>query len=337
MKTSKTFVIAEAGVNHDGDIDLALALVDAAAAAGADAVKFQTFDADALASVDALKAEYQRDDERPLETQREMLKRLQLDLTDYQHLVERCAVHGIEFMSTGFETDSVDFLVALGLRRIKIPSGEITNLPYLRHVGRMGLPLLLSTGMADLSEVRTALEALQQSGADLRDISVLHCVTSYPVPFEDANLLAIKTIRDTFGVRVGYSDHTLGIEAAVAAVALGASIVEKHLTLDRSAAGPDHSASLEPLEFKLLVGAIRNVERALGDGRKQPRPSERPNIAVARRSLVAAQTIHTGEVFSPQNVTAKRPGTGVSPVLWDRIIGNRAQRDYAADEQLDFP
>lgn len=332
---SPVLVIAEAGVNHDGSTTVASSLVAAAAEAGADAIKFQTFTASKIVSKRATKAPYQFQPSAPSETQFEMLQRLELSAQAHETLVSHAREHGIEFMSSGFDEESLDFLHSLGVKRVKIPSGEITNLPYLRHIARLNLPILLSTGMATLLDIERALEVLTRAGAMRDEITVMHCVTSYPVPFEEANLKAIQTIKSAFDISVGYSDHTLGIEAPISAVALGAQVVEKHLTLDRNKPGPDHAASLEPEVFGQMVTAIRNVELALGSGAKTPRPCEIPNIDVVRRSLVASRNIRKGDEFSADNLIAKRPGTGVSPMLWDSVVGTRATRDYTADEAID--
>lgn len=331
-----TLVIAEAGVNHNGDSELAMRLVDAAADAGADLVKFQTFSADRLATAGAEKAVYQQQTTRRDESQLEMLRRLELSPQMHTALIDRCQARGIGFFSTAFDPDSADFLIRLGAERVKVPSGELTNLPLLRHVGRYGLPVLLSTGMGTLEEVDAALRVLEDAGTPRSQVTVLHCTTEYPAPFEEVNLRALVTIRDRLGVRVGYSDHTLGIEVAIAAVAMGASVIEKHFTLDRSLPGPDHRASLEPKELTAMVTAIRNVEEALGDGIKRAMPGEARNIAVARRSLVASRAIRSGELFSESNLTVKRPGTGLSPMLWDDVVGRAAPRDFSVDELIEL-
>lgn len=331
-----TLVIAEAGVNHNGDPALALRLVDIAADAGADVVKFQTFKADRVVTARAAKAEYQKRTMSADESQQDMLRRLELSREMHERLIAHCRRRGIAFLSTAFDEDSVDMLVELGQDRFKIPSGEITNLPYLRHVGRYAMPVMLSTGMATLDEVGAALHALEAAGAPRARITILHCTTEYPAPMEDVNLRAMLALHDAFGVAVGYSDHTVGIEIPVAAVALGATVIEKHFTTDRSLPGPDHRASLEPAELAAMVAAIRNVERALGDGRKQPTAAELKNAAVARRSLVAARAIRQGETFTATNIVARRPGTGISPMRWDDVIGRTAKRAFAADELIDL-
>jgi N,N'-diacetyllegionaminate synthase len=330
-----TLVIAEAGVNHNGDLGLARELVAAAADAGADAVKFQTFDADRLVTPSAAKAAYQSAATGDAESQHAMLRRLALSRDAHERLMEECRGRNIAFASTPFDVPSVDLLVALGVPWLKVPSGEISDLPFLRHVGGAGLPVLLSTGMSTLDEVGAALAALADAGTPRDRVRVLQCNTAYPTPIEDTNLRAMLTIRDAFGVAVGYSDHTDGTDVAVAAVALGASVIEKHLTLDRGLPGPDQAASLEPDAFRGMVASIRRVERALGDGVKRPTASERPNLLPARKSLVAARPIRAGELFDCENLTAKRPGGGVSPMRWDAVIGTRATRDYLADEPIE--
>jgi N,N'-diacetyllegionaminate synthase len=329
-------VVAEAGVNHNGDLQLARRLVEKAAEAGADLVKFQTFAADRLVTRDATKADYQQRATDASESQHAMIRKLELSVDAHRMLIDHCRQHQIGFFSSGFDEPSIDLLAALGFDCFKIPSGEITNLPYLRHVGRLGQSVILSTGMSQLEEVGAALQALEAVGTPRSKVTVLHCNTEYPTPMEDVNLRAMQTIRDTFGVAVGYSDHTLGIEVAVAAVALGATVIEKHFTLDRSLPGPDHRASLEPDEFKAMVQAIRNIERALGDGVKRPSPSETRNLPIARKSLVAARTIRAGELFSADNLAAKRPATGISPMHWDEVVGRVARRDFAPDDMIEL-
>jgi N,N'-diacetyllegionaminate synthase len=328
----KVLIIAEAGVNHNGDLKTAKRLIDFAAEAGADLVKFQTFAADRLVSVQAPKADYQIQTTNASETQHAMLKKLELTRTMHEKLIAHCRKRGIGFFSTGFDPQSIDLLVELGLERFKIPSGEITNLPYLRHIGRYGMPVILSTGMANLEEIEVALDVLGSSGTSRDKVTVLHCNTEYPTPMEDVNLKAMCSIRDALGVNVGYSDHTLGIEVPIAAVALGASVIEKHFTLDRALPGPDHLASLEFEELKEMVSAIRNIEKALGDGIKRPSPSEAKNIQVVRKSIVAKKEISKGELFGEDNLTVKRPAIGISPMLWDTIIGKVAQKDFTIDE-----
>jgi len=332
----KTLIIAEAGVNHNGDLALAIQLIDVAAKAGADVVKFQTFSADRLVTTHARKADYQAQATDAGESQHAMIRRLELTRDMHEALVAHCRARGIRFLSAGFDTESIDLLVQLGQDSFKIPSGEITNLPYLRRVGRCGKPVMLSTGMATLGEIEAALGALEEAGTPRGRITVLHCTTEYPAPMADVNLRAMLAIRDAFGVAVGYSDHTLGIEVAIAAVALGATVIEKHVTLDRNLPGPDHKASLEPDELRAMVMAIRNVEQAMGDGIKRPGLSETKNKPVARKSLVAACDIRAGESFSEANLAVKRPGTGVSPMRWDEVLGRKAVRDFAPDELIEL-
>jgi N-acetylneuraminate synthase len=331
----KTLIIAEAGVNHNGDIALAKQLIAQAAAAGADLVKFQTFQASKIVSTSAPKAEYQKKTTDAEESQLSMISKLELSQTDHEELIKECKHHGIGFFSTAFDADSFDLLTKLGcLDWIKIPSGELTNLPLLRHMTRHGRPVLLSTGMANLGEIEAAIEAIEATGTPRHLITVLHCTTEYPTPMEEVNLRAMVNMKHAFGVEVGYSDHTPGIEIPIAAVALGATVIEKHFTLDRNLPGPDHKASLEPDELKAMVKAIRNIERALGDGIKRPSPSELKNKPIARKSIVASRAIQIGELFSADNLTTKRPGTGISPMRWDDIIGRTAHRDYSIDELI---
>lgn len=334
MMTS-VFVIAEAGVNHNGSLQRALALVDAAATAGADAVKFQTFHAESLVSPDARKAPYQGRLTGEAESQYEMLARLELSPDDHRALLARACERGIVFMSAAFDLASLEFLSTLGIDRVKIPSGEITNVPYLRAVARLGLPVLLSTGMATLSEVADAIETLERAGLARDRMTVLQCTTEYPAPIDDVNLRAMVSMRDHFGIRAGLSDHTEGIHIPIAAVALGAEVIEKHFTLDRSLPGPDHPASLEPGEFAEMVRAIHEVERALGDGVKRPSPSEVANMTAARKSIVAARDIMAGSTLTEANLAVKRPGDGLSPLLWDSVVGTRAIRDFRRDEQIE--
>jgi len=331
-----TLIIAEAGVNHNGDMELAKRLIDIAADAGADLVKFQTFTVERLASQSAPKADYQNQTTDPVESQFAMLKQLELSMQMHEVLIAHCQQRNIGFFSTGFDIQSLDYLASLGAERFKIPSGEITNLPYLRHIGGLGKPVILSTGMATLGEIEAALEVLEMAGTPRTQITVLHCNTEYPTPMQDVNLRAMCGIRDAFGVAVGYSDHTAGIEVPIAAVALGATVIEKHLTLDRNLPGPDHKASLEPDEFAAMVHSIRNIEQVMGDGIKRPSPSEAKNMPIARKSLVAAKQIRAGEQFTAENITAKRPGTGITPMRWDEVIGRVAARDYAADELIEI-
>lgn len=329
-------IIAEAGVNHNGDLALARKLIDVAAEAGADWVKFQTFTADKLVTLHAKKADYQNQTTGAGEPQHAMIRKLELTRDMHEVLIEHCKSRGIHFFSTGFDPESIDLLVELGQSSFKIPSGEITNLPYLRHVGQYGKPVILSTGMAAMDEIEAALDILVRAGTPREWITVLHCNTEYPTPMVDVNLRAMLAIRDTFGVQVGYSDHTAGIEVAIAAVALGATVIEKHFTLDRNLPGPDHQASLEPEELKAMVDAIRNIEKAMGDGIKCPSSSELKNISIVRKSLVAKHAIREGEVFSGVNLTVKRPGTGLSPMRWDEVQGCKAPRNFEVDELIEL-
>lgn len=332
----RTLIIAEAGVNHNGDMALARQLVDIAADAGADLVKFQTFRAARLATASAAKAEYQKASTGAAESQYEMLTRLELSDQDHRELLAYSKNRGISFFSTGFDVESVEMLVGLGQNMFKIPSGEVTNLPYLRYVGGLGGDVILSTGMATLSDIEGALIALELAGTPRERVTVLQCTTEYPATAQDVNLRAMQSIRDAFGVRVGYSDHTEGIEIAIAAVALGASVIEKHFTSNRQLPGPDHFASLEPGELAAMVRAIRNVEVALGDGVKRPSTGENRNRSAVRKSIVASRSIVAGEVFSTNNLATKRPGTGLSPMRWDEVLGRRAVRAYAADEAIEI-
>lgn len=334
--TSRTLIIAEAGVNHNGDLALAKQLIDVAAEAGVDLVKFQTFDADRQVTRSAKKADYQTQATDGKESQHEMLRRLELTEEMHKELIAHCAARNIGFFSTGFDIESVDLLLSLGQDHFKIPSGEITNLPYLRHVGQLGKAVILSTGMATLGDIEAALDVLEQAGTARCQITVLHGTTEYPTPMSEVNLRAMQSIHAAFGVAVGYSDHTQGIEAAIAAVAMGATVIEKHFTLDRNLPGPDHQASLEPAELTAMVVAIRNIEVALGDGIKRPTTSEIRNRPVVRKSLVASRPIKEGEVFSAQNIAAKRPGTGISPMRWDEVVGRAAPRDIAPDELIEL-
>jgi len=330
----KVFIIAEAGVNHNGSIVLAKKLIDAAVFAGANAIKFQTFKAGKVVSKSASKAPYQIKDLKKPETQYEMLKKLELNDHSHKELIKYCNKSKIMFLSTPFDIDSVDLLSNLNLEIIKIPSGEITNLPYLRYIGQLNIKVILSTGMSNFQEIDDALKILINAGTLKANITVLHANTMYPSPMSDVNLRAMKSIHDKFDVAVGYSDHTLGIEVDIAAVALGASIIEKHFTLDKKMEGPDHKASLDPDELKSMVTAIRNIELAMGDGVKELTNSEKPNINVVRKSIVAKKEIKKGEIFSESNLTTKRPGNGLSPMKWDSIIGKVAKRDYNLDDLL---
>lgn len=334
--TLKTFIIAEAGVNHNGDIGLAHKLIDSASDAGVDAVKFQTFKTEALVCGNTQKAKYQQITTDCSKSQFDMLKNLELAHELHQDLMDHCSEKGVRFLSSPFDIESAEFLLGLGLEIYKIPSGEITNLPYLRKIGSFGKKVILSTGMSDLGEIEDALDILTSSGTELDDISVLHCNTEYPTPFEDVNLRAMQTIRKAFGVNVGYSDHTPGIEVPIAAVAMGAGVIEKHFTLDKHMDGPDHRASIEPVELKEIVKAIRNIEKALGSGRKRPSPSEMKNLPIVRKSIVARHPIKRGEIFTEQNLAVKRPGHGVSPMRWDELIGKNARKDFDKDEMIEL-
>jgi N,N'-diacetyllegionaminate synthase len=334
--TNRILIIAEAGVNHNGDLDLARQLIDVAADAGANLVKFQTFSADRLVTRTATKADYQTLAVGGEDTQHQMLARLEISAGMHEALIAHCARRNIGFFSTGFDIESLDLLMSLGQEFFKVPSGEITNLPYLRHVGQFGKSVILSTGMATLGEIEAAIDVLERAGTARSQLTVLHCTTEYPTPMAEVNLRAMNSIGAAFGVAVGYSDHTRGIEAAIAAAALGASVIEKHFTLDRTLPGPDHLASLEPGELKAMISAIRNVEIALGDGIKRPTLSESRNRPVARKSLVASMAIKQGEVFSAENLAVKRPGNGISPMRWDEVLGRAAPRNFAADELIEL-
>ena len=331
----RTLIIAEAGVNHNGDIEIAKKLIDVAAEAGADLVKFQTFSGDRLATSIAKQAEYQIQNTEEIIPQRTMLQKLELDENMHEVLIQHCEDRGIGFFSTGFDIESVNLLIKLGQKRFKIPSGEITNLPLLRHIGKQKKEVILSTGMATFLEIEKAIEALEDAGTSRDSITVLHCTTSYPAPLVDVNLKAMQKIGEKFDVAVGYSDHTTGLETAIAAVALGAKVIEKHFTLDRKLPGPDHKASLEPEELKQMISFIRNIEILLGDGEKKLMPSEVGNVNIARKSIVASKTILKDEIFSENNVTTKRPGNGISPMQWDSVIGSRAKRDFELDELIE--
>ncbi len=333
--TNKVLIIAEAGVNHNGSLETAKKLIDIAAEANVDFVKFQTFKADKLVSKEAKKATYQvlnvNDGD---DSQYNMLKKLELTDSMQKELFLYAIEKGIQFLSTGFDEESVDCLYQLGVKLFKIPSGEITNKPYLLHIARKGKPVILSTGMADLNEIREALNVLTCGGLNLDQIIVLHCTTEYPAPIESVNLKAMKTIADEFHVAVGYSDHTDGIEISLAAVAMGACVIEKHFTIDKNMEGPDHKASLEPDDLKKMVNGIRQIEIAMGNGIKSPSPGEVQNKSAVRKSIVAARIIKSGEIFSPVNLTVKRPGDGISPMQWDNLIGMVSKKDYLPDEQI---
>ena len=333
----KVFIIAEAGVNHNGSLATAKKMIDLALEAGVDAIKFQTFTTENLVTKSAGKANYQKGTTANDESQFSMLKNLELDQPAHKELLLHCEKRGIMFLSSPFDLDSVDFLNTLGIPIMKIPSGEITNLPYLRKIGRFGKKIILSTGMACLGEIEAAIDILVSAGTPIEFITILHCNTEYPTPMQDVNLLAMQTIKRAFpGVAVGYSDHTTGIEISIAATALGAEIIEKHFTLDRSLPGPDHEASVESNELGEMVRAIRNIEVALGSGIKKPSPSERKNINIARKSIVAACNIKKGEIFNEKSITVKRPGDGLSPIFWDEVIGRKATKSFRADELIEL-
>ena len=331
---AKVFIIAEAGVNHNGNIVLAKMLIDEAKNAGVDAVKFQTFKAEKLVSKYAPKANYQKQTTNVDESQMAMLKKLELTYEDHIELIKYCADKNIIFLSTAFDSESLKFLETLEIPIHKIPSGDINNLPYLIKVAHTNKPIIISSGMSMMSEVKEALEVLKQNGAS--NITILHCNTEYPTPYQDVNLQAMVTIGQELSVPVGYSDHTLGIEIPIAAVAFGAVVIEKHFTLDRNMEGPDHKASLEPQELKAMVTAIRNVEMAIGTGIKNPSPSEQQNIVIARKSIVAACEIKKGEIFTEDNITVKRPGNGLSPMRWYDVLGSMAKRDFQEDEMIEL-
>ncbi len=329
---SRVFVIAEAGVNHNGDIEIAKQLIDAASEAGADAVKFQTFQADSLVCRTAKKAEYQLETTDRTETQYDMLKKLELTPQMHRELIEHCSKKNIMFLSTPFDLESIKLLSELGMQIYKIPSGEITNLPYLREIAKQQKKIILSTGMSSMDEVKAAVNVLKNNGTE--ELTLLHCNTQYPTPISDVNLLAMVKMREETGLPVGYSDHTQGIEVPIAAAALGAEVIEKHFTLDRKMEGPDHKASLEPQELMQMVVGIRKIESALGSKIKQVSESEKENLVIARRSIVAAMKIKKGEEFTEVNLTTKRPGDGINPMRWDEIIGIKANKSYEIDELI---
>jgi len=336
MKAKHVMIIAEAGVNHNGSMENAFRLVDAAANAGVDYIKFQTFKAEKLVSGSAKKADYQIQNSRNAEeTQLQMLQKLELSQEQHAQLIAYCQKKNIQFFSTAFDLDSLEYLHEVGLKMVKIPSGEITNLPYLRKAAHLFRQVILSTGMTTISEIKDAVSVFTDAGIPKENITILHCNTEYPTPMDDVNLKAMLHIQEVFGTEVGYSDHTLGIEIPIAAVALGASVIEKHFTLDKTMNGPDHSASLEPDELKAMVSAIRNLEKALsGSGMKEVSPSEQKNMAIARKSIVATKEIHKGELFTEDNIGVKRPGTGISPMKWDEVIGKVSKKDFAEDELI---
>lgn len=331
---SKVLIIAEAGVNHNGNIAIAKKLIEEAKNAGADIVKFQTFIAEKCVSKNAKKADYQLQTTDSKETQLEMIKKLELDIQAHHALISHCQQVGIEFLSTPFDFESIKLLDSLGMQIFKIPSGEITNLPYLRMIGKLNKQVILSTGMSNLGEIETAVSILTQAGTKRENITILHCNTEYPTPIKDVNLKAMQTIANAFHLPVGYSDHTEGIHIPIAAVAMGAKVIEKHFTLDKNMEGPDHKASLEPQELKVMVKCIREIEVALGDGIKQESESERKNKPIARKSIVASKSIKTGEIFSENNIYVKRPANGLSPMEWDNVIGKVARKDFEEDETI---
>jgi len=333
---NKILIIAEAGVNHNGDINLAKQLIDVASVAGADFVKFQSFSADRQVTQTAKKADYQIQTTHSSESQYEMLSRLELTAAMHHELIEHCKNRNIAFLSTGFDIKSVDLLLNLGQELFKIPSGEINNLPYLRHVGRLGKKVILSTGMSTLGDIESAIDVLEHAGTPRSSLTVLHCTTEYPTPMNEVNLRAMQAIRTAFDVAVGYSDHSQGIEVSIAAVALGASVIEKHFTLDHNLPGPDHKASLEPDQLKAMIDACRNVGIALGDGVKRLTPSEAKNKPIVRKSLVASRAIKAGEIFTVENLAAKRPGIGISPMRWNDVLGQSARRDFLVDELIEL-
>ena len=335
---SKTLIIAEAGVNHNGSIELAKKLVEKAKEAGVDYIKFQTFKASKLVTKAAKQAEYQQKNiGKEGDSQYQMLKKLELSPEEHEILIDYCHQLGIKFFSTAFDFDSINYLHSLNLGLWKIPSGEVTNYPFLKRIAAYNEPTILSTGMCDMEDVKAAVKALYKNGLSKENLILLHCNTEYPTPFEDVNLKAMDALRKEFGVEVGYSDHTKGIEVPIAAVALGATVIEKHFTLDRNMEGPDHKASLESDELKAMVSAIRNIEKAVGgDGTKHVSESEKKNIAIARKSIVAACDIKVGEEFTEQNLTVKRPGNGISPMRWEEVLGQTAKRDFNEDELIEL-
>jgi N,N'-diacetyllegionaminate synthase len=331
---SRVFIIAEAGVNHNGNMQTATRMITVAKKCGADAIKFQTFNPSKLSTPYARKASYQKISTSPNESQLDMLAKLAIDGKTHKLLMDHCKAMGIQFLSSPFDIESIDLLCALHLPMLKIPSGEITNLPYLKRIGACNKKLIVSTGMADMNEIAAALDVLTTSGTSRKNITLLHCTTEYPAAYKNVNLRAISTLRNTFKLKTGYSDHTPGIEAAIAAVALGADVIEKHFTLDKKMQGPDHAASLEPDELKSMVRAIRNIEISLGTGVKKPGIREIANAKVVRKSIVAGKEIKMGQKFSEENITTKRPGTGISPMAWESVIGKRAKKQFSRDELI---
>lgn len=334
FNNQKTIVIAEVGVNHNGDLNIAKELIKEASIAGADVVKFQSFNADSLVTESAPKADYQVLSNEDKDSSYQMLKKLELSKDDHVVLINECKAHSIEFLSTAFDIDNLDLLLELNMSRIKIPSGEITNLPFLKYISSINMPVILSTGMADLNEIENAIGILLSNKLSRSNLSILHCTSQYPAPFEEVNLRAIPALKNKFGIEVGYSDHTLGIEASIVAVALGATIIEKHITLDSDLPGPDHKASIEPNHLKDMISAIRNIEIGLGDGVKKPSLSEIKMRDVARKSIVAKKKIYKDEILTIENMTIKRPGNGISPMLIEELFGTRAVKDFAEDELI---
>ena len=327
-------IIAEAGVNHNGSIKKAERLIEVASESGADYIKFQTFKAENLLIKSAEKAEYQKRNTSKNESQYEMIKKLELNREQHEHLINLCKLYSIEFVSSPFDLESIDLLNDLDVPFFKVPSGEMTNFPYLAHIALKNKPIIMSTGMATLDEVKEAIDVFLKQGLVKEKITLLHCNTEYPTPMKDVNLKAMLTMKDQLGIKVGYSDHTKGIEIAIAAVAIGARVIEKHFTLDNNLKGPDHKASLEPEELKNMVSAIRNIEKAIGDGQKRPSKSELKNIKIARKSIFAKKPIKLGEIFSVNNLTIKRPATGISPMFWEKIIGSKAKKNFKVNEPI---
>ncbi len=334
FKENKVFIIAEAGVNHNGNVIIAKKMIDAAKRAGVDAVKFQTFKAELFISKFAPKAPYQKKATGTAESQLEMVRKLELTKGAHIELMTHCKKSGLMFLSTPFDLESADVLKSLGLKIFKIPSGEITNLPLLKKIGGLKKKIIMSTGMSTLDEIKKAFDVVVKAGTRKENITLLHCNTEYPTPFEDVNLRAMLQLKDVFKVDVGYSDHTTGIEVSIAAVALGATVIEKHFTLDKNMHGPDHQASLEPKELSDMVKAIRHIEKALGSLDKKPSPSEIKNILIARKSIVAARDIQKGEIFTEKNLAVKRPATGLNPMLWDQVAGRKAKQFFGEDEPI---
>lgn len=334
---NKVIIIAEAGVNHNGSLETAKKLIDAAVDAGVDYVKFQTINADKMVTKSAKRANYQNANTGDSDSQYEMLKKLELSESNHKELISYCNSKSIKFLSTGFDIDSLIFLEKLGIKLAKIPSGEITNLPYLRSIAKLFPEIILSTGMANMDEIKAAFKVLKENGAKQENITILHCNTEYPTPMEDVNLKAMLDIQKQLTTTIGYSDHTLGIEVPIAAVALGAKVIEKHFTLDRNLPGPDHKASLEPGELKAMATAIRNIEKAIsGSAIKEESPSEKKNKPIARKSIIASQNIKKGDVFSEENLSIKRPGTGINPMKWDEVIGQKAMKDFIEDDLIEI-